>query len=44
MTGKYIRIFSHGEFNVGKIYLGGGRREVRGTKYMKNGKEQKYDY
>ncbi len=43
-TGNYIIIYSDGEFRVGEYYLKEGRKWSRGTKYLTNGKEKKYDF
>jgi hypothetical protein len=42
-TGNYIWIESDGDFRVGERCLKVGEEFDRGTKYMANGKEEKYD-
>ncbi len=43
-TGKYIRIYSDGEFRVGEYYMKEGKKRDRYTKYCTDGKEEQYDW
>ncbi len=42
-TGNYINILHYGKFRVGEYYTKDGIEMVRGTRYMTDGKEEKYD-
>ncbi len=44
-TGNYIRIWNYGDdFMVAECYLKDGKKWRRGTKYLKDGTELKFDW
>ena len=42
--GRYINIWSNGEFRVGEVYFKDGEMRARGTEYKNDGTSDKYDY